>query len=189
MGTVQPVRELNLAIKTKPACSDLCLTPVNMTRMLWWGPITTALGLLSWWSHCWAALHVRVSPALDHLKLCEMSSQIKPFCSYHFHFSVLAVQGFSRGDFISVAALFIQMLMFAATAQLTLPNCSQHHWSSSLDSFQHQHRVVSLRWKMGPKTCVAFGTKFRSLLFQGKGHVWGWDGMSDKGMGRDGWKK
>lgn len=76
-NSVLSVRELNLAIKPKPACFDLCLTPVNMTRMLWLGPITRALGLLSWWSHCWAALHVHESSVLDHLKLCEMSSQNK----------------------------------------------------------------------------------------------------------------
>lgn len=58
--------------------------------------------------------------------------KIKPFCCYHFDFSALTVQGFSRGDFISVAALFIQISMLAATAQLALPNCSQHHWSPSL---------------------------------------------------------
>lgn len=112
--------------------------------------------------------------------------KIKPFCSYHFDFSALAVQGFSRGDFISVAALFIQMLTLAAAAQLALPNCSQHHRSPSLTSCSTSTELSLWGERWGPRHALLLVPSSESLLFQGNRCVWGWDRMGWGGMAWEG---
>lgn len=111
--------------------------------------------------------------------------KIKPFCS--FDLSALTVQGFSRGDFISVAALFIQMSMLAATAQLTLPNCSQHHWSPSLRHLAAQSCLSEVKDGGQDMHCFWYQVQshcsFRAQDMYGDGMARGviaWEGMGER---------
>jgi len=109
---------------------------------------------------------------------------------FQFAFGIWGLSGgnlFQKTNFISVAALFMWMLMPAVTTQLTLPSCSQRSpepGSPTSHSTSTKLCLCGERWGRRPALLVVSSSE--SWLFKTKGRICGGEGREGKGRGKDG---